>query len=215
MSPDETRTLLSGASVLDRWLNATDADMAQEMVSGWSRILEAVPLAFAQRTVRDHYAAPEARTIQPGDIAGAWRAQRRHDQDLADAEARRTEAATVLEATTIGDVIALGGAGEYLRAMQAAIGRGEDPRTVARPAGVRVRTYSPEAEARERRCTFWEVCICTHTECRDGWLDDDTTVVGANGRSYAAAQRCPRCEEGLQMAQERGIARKPRRAAGR
>ena len=42
-----------------------------------------------------------------------------------------------------------------------------------------------------RRCRI-TACSCTHTECADGWLDEETTVV-RNGATYRQVERCPRC----------------------
>lgn len=210
MSPEEVGDLLRFCSSVDPWLKQTSPEEGAVMVAGWGLLLGEVPADAAARYARAHYQHGDARTLTPGDLLDAWTAERRRAHDQDDAQARAAEAVPIGDALAI----AVGGAGEYLAAMQAAIARGENPHDVPRPAGVRVRTYSPEAEARERRCVYWEVCVCTHTECRAGWLDDDTVVVGANGRSYPAAARCVRCEEGLLMAQEKGLARKPRRTAG-
>lgn len=54
--------------------------------------------------------------------------------------------------------------------------------------------YSPTELARERACR-WKRCVCTHTECFDGWLDRPED----EGKP---AMRCPTCEEGREMTQE-------------
>lgn len=215
MSPHETADLLRYAASLDRWLKETDPESAQMMVAGWSSMLGEVPLDWAQRAVRDHYAQPEARTIMPGDLLHGWLDAARRDRQREQDAAHRVE---VQKELSVGDAVptVFGSATQYLTDMMAAVARGEDPSTVVRPAGVRVLNLSPEADARSRACRFPSICLCTHLECRDGWLDQDGVRVNSQGKSYPAAQRCPMCEEGMVMAQERGVARRPRRAtAGR
>ena len=180
------------------------------MVAGWGMLLEAIPADVAMRAAREHYAQGEVRTVTPGDLLDAWAAVRRRQQQALTDDVRRADVQPELVAEDLAPLFGSGAA--YMADMVAAVARGEDPRTVTRPAGVRVRSYSPEAEARERVCRFPDICVCTHLECRDGWLDEETAVVNGQGKSYPAAQRCPQCDDALQMAQERGIARKPRRA---
>ena len=62
-------------------------------------------------------------------------------------------------------------------------------------------THRPEntpegAEAHERACMVRE-CNCTHTICRAGWLDEETTIVNKFG-AYPAVQRCPTCKQALE-----------------
>lgn len=72
------------------------------------------------------------------------------------------------------------------------------------------------SEAWVRRCAFHTICACSHTECWGGFLDEETTVTNDLGREYPAVKRCPTCVDGIIMAEERGIARRPRPvAAGR
>jgi hypothetical protein len=213
VNPQEVAVLLRYAASLDRWLKETDQESAQVMVIGWSSILADVPFAFAERTVRDHYATPDARSIAPGDVLTAWRSDLARSRER-DAAAHRATQQQTLDAAAPPDQGVFGSATQYLADMMAVVAEGGDPSTVVRPAGVRVRTLSPEAEARERACRFPDICVCTHMECRDGWLDVETTRRSVLGQDCEEVTRCPQCDDALQMAQERGIARKPRRTAG-
>lgn len=47
-------------------------------------------------------------------------------------------------------------------------------------------------DRRERACRLRDACRCTHTACRDGWLDEDVPYV-RHGRTYAGVRRCPVC----------------------
>lgn len=209
MNRDEVRALLSAASSLDRWLKATDPETAQQMVEGWHHLLGEVPLDFAQGVVRRHYGTPDVRTMTPGDVLAAWDTQRRREEQAAvDAEVKALAAPV-----SVQDGIPVAGAGRYLHDLTAAIAEGRDPRSVQRPAGVRV--LSPREDELSRRCRFHDLCACTHTECRDGWMDEETTVVGLNGRRYTAVQLCPPCRDAFLMAEERGRTKKPVGAAGR
>ena len=42
------------------------------------------------------------------------------------------------------------------------------------------------ADQRARRCPFHKVCVCDHTVCRDGWLDEVRLCLGPRMRP----QRC-------------------------
>lgn len=216
MSPQETTAFLSYCAGLDQWLKATGPDEAAMMAAGWTDMLRNVPLDFARKFARSHYGHADSRTIQPGDVLSGWRSQHDREQRTRDRDERRT--AGELEAHSAAEILAQGvipmaGATEYITDLQAAIAAGRDPRTVTRPASVRV--ISLEMDTTSRRCVFHDVCVCTHTECRAGWLDAETTVVNGIGRKYPAVERCPRCDEALTMAQETGRARKPSAASRR
>lgn len=213
MSPVEVRTLLSGAAALDRFLASTPPEMAAEMETGWAGILRDVPLGFAQSVIRGHYSVADVRTVTPGDIMGAWTAERRRTAQAAtDAELRAAEAPNEAQigARAVQEAIPAGGAMSYLRDLAAALDAGRPASSVPRPAGVRV--LSPKAEEISRRCRFPDLCVCTHTECRDGWVDEPVDKVNALGMHYEAAARCPQCYDALQMAETTGRLRKPRRA---
>lgn len=213
MTPEETSDLLRYAASLDRWLKESDREAAQMMVAGWTSVLLPVPKDLAMAAVRDHYAQPEARTIQPGDILGVWRDHVSREQRALDVAAEREDAVALR--TGMQEAIAVGNAGVYLAAMHEAIAQGLDPSTVTPPAGVRIMRRTPEQEARERRCVFHTICVCTHLECWAGFLDQPTTITNAHGKVYPAVARCPRCDDAVQMAQERGLVKRPRRMATR
>ena len=203
MTPQETTLLLSYCAGLDPWLKSFAPDEAAMTLAGWSDLLGAVPLEFAKATAKRHYSHPDARTLTPGEVLSLWNAERRRAQTLAERDER---AATALELNAgtaeVQTVIPAGGATEYLEALAEAIAAGKDPRSVPRPAGVRV--LSPVGDVASRRCRHHDICACTHTECRDGWLDVETTVVNGNGASYPAVERCPNCEDAGKMADELG-----------
>lgn len=208
MSPAETADLLRFCSSLDTWLGKVTPEEAATMVAGWAVMLEGMPADLAMRTARAHYQHGDARTITPGDLLDAWAADRRSQQEAAVASVQ-----PALEAG-VGEPVIFGSASDYLRDMVAAVAAGRDPSTVTRPAGVRMLSLSPEAEARSRACRFPDICVCTHLECRDGWLDVETTRRSVLGQDCAQVTRCPMCNDALLMAGEKGIARKPRKTAG-
>ena len=207
MNPNDTSNLLRYCGSVDRWLNAPSPDEAALMVAGWTDLLAHVPLDFALRTARTHYARPDARTIQPGDIVGAWQA---HAAELA-ARAEEAEARALAAAGHDSVLVPTSGASTYLRDLATAHTAGRDLATVPRPAGVRVLT--PEQDRRSRRCTYHALCACLHEKCRRGWLVEPVQVINDLGRPYEAVAPCPHCRDALLMAEERGIAKKPHRGA--
>ena len=58
------------------------------------------------------------------------------------------------------------------------------------------------ADQRARRCPFHKVCVCDHTVCRDGWLDEEDLTRVVNGVVYPAVVRCPRCKDAQEMTSE-------------
>lgn len=54
-------------------------------------------------------------------------------------------------------------------------------------------------DSRERRCVNHDICVCTHTECRDGFLDVEGTVTDKRGVPSPAVRRCPVCFDAVQM----------------
>lgn len=209
MTPPEVADLLRFCSTLDTWLGKVTPEEATVMIGGWTVMLEAMPADVAMRACKAHYSHGGERTVTPGDLLDYWAAHR---------AAARTDdqAVSVQQALDAGpDTPGIfGSATAYLADMMAVVAQGGDPSTVVRPAGVRVRSLSPAAEAKERACRFPDICVCTHLECRDGWLDAETTRRSALHQDCAQATRCPQCNDGLLMAIERGVARKPRRTAG-
>lgn len=216
MNTEETNLLLSYCAGLDQWLKATSPDEAAMMLAGWTDMLSDVPLEFGQRFARDHYSRADARTLTPGEMLSGWRSRLKRETATRERDERRAAGAAVLEASGVAEAlqeaIPMAGASEYLERLQAALAAGHDPRSVKRPASVRV--LSLEGDVASRRCRFHDVCVCTHTECRDGWLDAEQTITNSIGRKYDAVERCPICEEAQTMAEETGRARRPA-AAGR
>ena len=182
-------------------------------MAGWAMMLEAIPTDVAMRAAKAHYSSGDARTITPGDLLDTWAAERRREQSHADQVARGAEVQHELGGPDLAPLF--GSGAQYLADMVTVVAQGGDPSTVARPAGVRVSQLSPEAEARERRGAFPDIRVCTHLECRDGWLDAEETIVNGHGQRYVAAVRCPQCLDGIKMAGEKGIARRPRKGATR
>lgn len=211
MNAQEVADLLRFCSSVDPWLKQTSPEEGAVMVGGWALMLEAMPADVAMRAARLHYSTGEARTLTPGDLLDVWATSRKREHQASVDAAARVEVQQELEGAVPG---VFGSAAPYLADMMAAVARGEDPATIPTPAGVRVRNLSPEGEARERQCAFPSICVCTHLECRDGWLDVEEVRVNALGKAYPAVRKCPRCDDGLQMAVERGLVRKPRRTTG-
>lgn len=205
MNVAEVTDLLRYASTLDRWLRTTDPEAGQLMVAGWTDMLASVPYAVARETVLRHYSVHQERTIQPGDILDAYRESLR-----AQTAAEVLEQAAELREAEVGPRPLMGA---WMREVLAAIRAGEAPESVPFPA--MLPPLSPSAEAWQRRCAFPSICACSHTECRGGWLDVEVEVSNTLGRSYPAVKRCPVCSDGILMAQERGIARRPRAGARR
>jgi hypothetical protein len=170
VTPTQVADLLRFCSSVDPWLKQTSPEEGAVMVAGWGLLLEAMPADVAMRTAREHYQHGGERTITPGDLLDAWAAVRRASQSQVHREDQ-----SALEAATTDAEHVFGSASTYLADMMAAVAAGRDPSTVVRPSGVRVLSLSPEAEARERACRFPDICVCTHLECRDGWLDVETT----------------------------------------
>lgn len=204
MTPAEVTDLLRYASSLDQWLRQTNPEEGAVMVVGWASILEPVDAAGAMAYVRRHYSEPGARTLTPGDVLGDWHDRRR-------ASAAEETAAAELEARTVpGTLMPMVAVSDYLRDVMEAVRAGLSWDSVARPKGVG-RGLTPHADELSRRCCYHTLCACDHKACRDGWLDEPGAVTNTLGRTYEAVQRCPHCLDALKMAEERGIAKKPRR----
>jgi hypothetical protein len=195
----EVRDLLSYAASLDRWLRTSDPEAAELMLTGWAELLASVPYAVAREAVQRHYSVHQERTVTPGDLLDAWRESLRTDSSAEALRAPRTDGGPARNV------------GTYLRAVQDAVAAGQPVESVPVPPGEQL---SDTADAWSRRCSFHTICACSHRKCRGGWLDEETTVTNGQGATYPAVRRCPVCVDGILMAEERGIARKPRRAAG-
>lgn len=207
MNAAEVRDLLRFCSSVDPWLKQTSPEEAVVMVGGWGAILQDVPLDTAMLAAKAHYSEPNARTIQPGDLLGAFHAQRRA-HGKAEAEQERLALAGPQQGLLPApNMIA------WLRDVMHAALRGEDTSTIPRPSGVR--QLSEKHDAYLRRCIYHGLCACDHTTCRDGWMDAEETVTSELGRTYPAVRRCPHCLDALLMAEDRGIAKKPSAATAR
>lgn len=68
-------------------------------------------------------------------------------------------------------------------------------------------SYVSDREVRERSCRFKE-CLCTHTDCYDGWVDSPSIPDGP-------AVRCERCAEAADMAATLAAERKGSKRRGR
>lgn len=207
MTPEDTRRLLSYAGSLDPWMGQTSPDEAAIMVIGWADLLTPVPFDVAQGAVKRHYSEPGARSIQPGDVLGAWHEHRRVEARESSYAVDATVPQTLAGVTPVARSMAA-----YLRECLEVAGAGGDVLTVPRPAAYRL---SPSAEDRERACAFPKICACSHTECRGGFLDAEEHVTSTLGQRYPAVRFCPVCADGLLMAVEQGVARKPSAAGAR
>jgi hypothetical protein len=205
VTPEETAGVLRYAATLDPWLGQTSIEEGAVMVTGWTDMLTAVDPQVAMDAVRAHYAEAGVRSIQPGDVLAAWR---RHL--TAQAAERETAERTAVQAVHAAQVVrGFGGSlGTYLRECLDTVAGGGRVEDVALPEG-RPR-LDEHTDRWQRRCTFHTICACSHTEYRAGFLDAETTITDAHGREHPAVRRCVVCADGILMAQERGIARRPR-----
>lgn len=72
-------------------------------------------------------------------------------------------------------------------------------------------TTAETAEQRSRRCPFWKHCTCDHTECRDGWLDEDEPDPTPMDAHHVRSRRCRFCNDAREMASELRAMRGKRR----
>ena len=56
---------------------------------------------------------------------------------------------------------------------------------------------SPDDVARRERACNSPTCRCTHLECWNGFLDEETTIE-RDGRSHVAVKPCPTCRSALE-----------------
>jgi hypothetical protein len=62
------------------------------------------------------------------------------------------------------------------------------------------RTSSAETQdQRERRCRFWRNCTCSHTDCMDGWLDEEEPNPSSINPHNIAVRKCSRCRDAQEM----------------
>lgn len=197
MTPEQVDAILALVVSLDSRMIVPDKGTADLRAKGWWKIIGEVHPDYAIDYVRDHYAAADVWPLAPGDLLQAWRVDqaRRRAAD----EAQEDSGHTVTRAHP--EVFS------WLRRCLAAYRAGEDPTAVPRPDLPRL---SDKANRWGRRCTYWRLCHCPHTNCRDGWADQETTRTSALDREYPAAVRCAPCTDALDDAEQRGIAKKPR-----
>lgn len=210
MQREHVDALLALLVSLDPRLRAPDLHTAEVRASAWTRLLSEVDPGYAVRYCEHAYQELRDLPITPAEILTAWREDQR-----AEAEASGDalfDAGRYLDNQTGWDPVMV----DFLRDVLAAYQRGEDPeQTVPRPRTSR-RPRTAAQDAWQRRCPFHRICACDHARCRDGFLDEEETVVGLSRKPYPAVRRCPFCADALAMAIERGIAKKPQaRTAGR
>ena len=63
-----------------------------------------------------------------------------------------------------------------------------------------------------RTCAWSGHCRCTHTNCWDGFLDQETTKTAGN-QVYPAVRRCPQCAVARDIAVQAALNRNRRRSA--
>lgn len=202
MTPAHTEALLGLLVALDARLKAPDERTASLRVSAWTALLREVPPDYAMHHAERAYQEVRDWPLQPAEILQAWRTDQAEARTRAEQEYRDTHPLPV----------APGAFADWVQQAMAVAAAGGDVNSIPRPP---VAPLSPERDAYERRCTFWQLCACPHTDCRDGVLDDETTVVGVSGMVYAAVKRCPWCWDAVVMADEQGLAKRPSRTGGR
>lgn len=214
---DMAQGLLGAIAAVDTRYAGLEPQQALDTADMWARLMNgsAVEPAFAMARVESHYRT-ETRKIMPGDIINPWRTRQQvaasREQvpallgDLFGGRAPDGFAAFVAQSTEAWRTARQNPGGS--RAWESARDALRDAHAAASlPWGRGVRVD----DTRERRCVNHTTCICTHTECRDGWLDDDSTVPGWRAGAYRKSVRCPVCWEAVEMRGELTPRRKGRR----
>lgn len=196
--------VLASAASIDPRLAARDPETADLRHTGWWHILSEVPFPFAMDYLRRFYSEPRDFPMQPAEILQAWRDQLREQRAAARAPVEDVEDQPTLDGGSARPSMIA-----WLREVWSASVNGQDPRAVKVPLGGPF-NRTMEAERRSRQCVYPDICACSHTECRDGWLDVETTRTTDLGVATAAVERCPHCKDAVLMAEERGIAKRPR-----
>lgn len=232
MNLDEANIALAAVAVADYRLRNLPSDDAEALAHMWVRHLPDVPLEWVLGHVERHYRDADPVELTSGRVLVAYRQWQAAEQAAADMVAERQELAGMLG---IGELLkrrptwfdAYRGACDEAADWDAVYAhRGADlqrevaharQRVAAVPIPSAARPVDPESprEQRARRCVFHQLCACPHTDCRDGWLDEEGTVEAANGLMYPASRRCPFCNDAVLMAVERGVAKKPSHTARR
>lgn len=203
MNREQVGVVLATAAAIDPRLAARDPETAELRVTGWWHILAEVPLPFALDYVRRFYSEPRDFPMQPAEVLQTWRERQREQRAAARTPQDAEEQLTLDGGAARPSMIA------WLREAWVATSEGRSPSSVQIPMGGPFNRTS-DAERRIRQCTYPDICACSHTECRDGWLDAETTRTTDVGASTVAVQRCPHCKDALLMAEERGIAKRPK-----
>lgn len=194
MNQAETSLILVQIISLDPRWSTSDQALMQQRVNSWAAVLADVPVGFARDFTTRYYGKPDVGQITPAAILTAWRTAQRvvvsRDREpmlIGDTRLRAPEGFTgMVAASTARWTLARQTHGEAWK-----VARAEARETDAQmPVPWPVHRLD---DVRERRCTHHDICICTHTECRDGWLE-----VESNGR----VKRCPVCEEAVAMRSE-------------
>ena len=210
MSRSEVALVATSAAAIDPRLATRDEASADLRNSAWFQIIGEVPIGFALDHVRAAYSEVRDWPLQPAEILQAWRQQQ--------SAARAAEAPYVgpyeREPETLDGGAANPSVATWLREVREALADGKTIDSVPKPFGGPVQ-WTEQAIRRQRQCPYPDLCACSHTECRAGWLDVEGTVVNGLGKTYTTVQRCPHCNDALLMAIDRGIARKPRGHARR
>ena len=206
MTPEEATTLLMFATTFDGRLRQPSEEEAVLMRRAWGNALGEVPFPFARAMVERYYTKdPQAPELKIAHVLQAWRAS------------ERVEAAKDREPMLIGGTphrapegfaqMVAESRARWDQARQAAPGSElwRQLRDAARTADAEMPAQwvaLPVRDDRERRCGEHKTCLCTHTACRDGWLDreEDGRVV-----------RCPVCREAVEMKAELAPKRRGRR----
>lgn len=202
MNREQVGVVLASAAAIDPRLAARDPETAELRHTGWWHILAEVPFPFAMDYLRRFYSEPRDFPMQPAEILQAWREELREQRTAA--RAPDTEPQPTLDGGSVRPSMIA-----WLREAWAAGAEGRDPKSVPVPLGGPFNRTS-DADRRSRQCIYPDLCACSHTECRDGWLDAETTRTTDVGVATPAVERCPHCKDALTMAEERGIAKRPR-----
>lgn len=181
---DHAAAVLAYAVSVDDRLR-TDESTAAARIRAWATILGDVDPAFAMQHTRWWYSRAGANRITPGEIRTAWHTQRRREDN-------RRPAVPPPPASPPADLRG------FIAAVRAAVAAGRDPGSVPPPRSAA--PFTRERDRLTRRCVNWRTCPCEHYACRDGWLDMQTTVGNALGRTYPAVERCPHCHDAAMMA---------------
>lgn len=192
-TPADGLALLMLLTALDNRHQTGDEMSTRGKAETWARVLGDADPEWVRRFVERAYSDPRPYPLSVGDIRRGWDNHKRVQV------AKDTTPDVSLPGLPRGvwakrppwfD--------QYRRDCDAVRAQGGDPAGVPLP-------FTPMRfdDSRERRCVNWETCACTHTECRRGFLDEETP----EGR----VRRCHLCVEAAEMKQELAP---PRRRTG-